>query len=66
MPKNKNDDDDIVGDQYEGMSDDDRAWMEEMDDKRQREDDALAEHNRQAEFDRNSRDDEDDKRDNDD
>lgn len=61
MPTNSNNDtDDVVSDPYEGMSDEDRAWMEEMEEKQQREQDTLGEANRQAEFDKNSRYDEDD------
>lgn len=53
-------DDDASGDPYEGMSDNDRAYMEWLDEKRENEDDALSEENRKAEFERDSKYDEDD------
>lgn len=70
MPKNNgngnNDDDEPPVDQYEGMSDNDRAYMEAMAEKQQSEQDTLDKANRDAETAREWSRDEDDKRDNDD
>jgi hypothetical protein len=51
----------VVEDPYEGMSDNDRAYLMLMEEKRQSQEDKLARYARRGEFDRNRRYDEDDR-----